>query len=173
MIFRTTMKFKAAQLFILSIILISGCKTSKTTFTNDFSEHQIVVSDVSKKYRDNVSFTLQNDSDNLVIVESTEHLFIEYYNNEYKQWESLPYSPCKCGVPCRPPSSIEIGPKKSKNISWNRNSTECKMGPNTKIPETITTYQEKGTYRMTFFYNEVVDEKRKNGKELVYYFKVI
>ncbi|MEQ9007966.1 MAG: hypothetical protein RLP12_08795, partial [Ekhidna sp.] len=130
-----------------------------------------LVSKLQDKYSNNVSFVLTNVSDEPVQVESTQHLYIE--KNEEGSWVRIPYIPCACGTPCRPPAVNEVKPNETIEISWGLISRKC--GNENGIRPPIKTIEEKvaaGDYRMTFNVNRQKDGMRLTPEKLVVSFSL-
>ena len=152
-------------LICVMLFLVASCAGSKKT-----PQDQAYLQIISEKniFDNNVSFYISNVSESSILIESTVHFKLEYYNRKYKQWEELPYQPCKCGTPCIPPTVKNLAPGDSLSISWNRMKVECEYQESEPIPETISTYQKKGKYRMSFNYIKL-ENGIKSGREMLTY----
>ena len=165
------MQRKAPQqiIFLLFLIMLnSSCSTRITKIPE--SEKLLTIVNPTYKFTDNVSFSISNTAAFPLLVESTTYYYIEQFNDEYNQWDKIPYQPCKCGTPCMPPSSKRLDSGEQLSVAWNRESVSCPSKE--KVTETLTKYQKKGIYRMTFVYYPIIDNKKSGRKELKYEFKL-
>ncbi|MGB3464582.1 MAG: hypothetical protein WBA74_04900 [Cyclobacteriaceae bacterium] len=164
-------KFVNLLSYCIIALLLFNCSSSRVQQKGDPNDQLQVKSSINN-YKENVSFELQNVSDNEIIIESTTHLQIERFDKHYNYYTELPYLPCKCGTPCLPPSSVTVGAGKSIAIIWNRLMVTCDYSEEKRIPDTISSYQEKGKYRISFVYYPVVDQVKTTRKTLSYEFSL-
>lgn len=149
------------------MILLSGC----SVFNNDKDlkeDPMLRVISSSDTYRKDVSFTLQNQSNAEILIESIVYLKIKQYDKEYRQWTEIPYLPCDCGTPCMPPASRKLKKNGSLTVSWNRTEVTCNFEDGKTVPETIRRYRKKGKYKFFFAFYPVVDG-RKTGRQILEY----
>ncbi|MEL6560986.1 MAG: hypothetical protein AAFQ94_22525 [Bacteroidota bacterium] len=157
-------------IFISSIILvISSCSKQISKILDSESTPLTIVNPIDK-FTENVSFFISNTAAFPLLVESTTYYYIERFNDEYNRWDKIPYQPCKCGTPCIPPASRKIAPGERLFIEWDRAAVTCAFEES--ITETLSIYQKKGIYRMTFVYYPIVDKKKAGRKEFRYEFKL-
>lgn len=158
---------KSLGLFFLTILFVVSCKVSEN-FTGSES---VSVLELKSQYHKNVSFSLVNQSDQPVQIESTEHLYIEKF--EDGNWVKVPFIPCPCGTPCRQPAVSKLLPQGTIEISWDLISRKC-GNENGMLPP-VNTIEHKvtgGDYRMTFNINREKDGMRIEPEQLIVSFSI-
>ncbi|WP_462253760.1 hypothetical protein [Ekhidna sp.] len=161
------MKNVSVGLIFLTIIFAIACKPSE----NFSGSESVSVVKLREVYGKNVSFTLINESSESVQIESTAHFYIE--KKEGESWSKVPYIPCQCGTPCRPPAVNELAPQEMTEITWDLISRKC--GNENGLTPPIKTVEEKvssGDYRMTFNVNRQKNGMRIDPEQLVVYFSL-
>ncbi len=154
-------------LFLLTSLLPLACKTSE----NFAGSESVTVLNLKDKYANRVSFTLMNQSDEPVQIESTGHFYIE--KKEDSRWIKVPFIPCPCGTPCKPPAINEVDSQHSIDVSWDLVSRKC--GNVSGMPTPVKTFEEKvqkGEYRMIFNVNRQKNGMRIAPEQLVVSFSV-
>lgn len=149
----------------LTILVISSC-SQRISKIHESEAKPLTIVNPSYKFTENVSFFINNTAAFPLLVESTTYYYIERFDDEYNRWDKIPYQPCQCGTPCIPPASKKIASGERLFIEWDRKSITCAFEEN--ITDTLSIYQKKGIYRMTFVYYPVVDNK-KAGREVFRY----
>ncbi|MEQ9466834.1 MAG: hypothetical protein RLN88_05440 [Ekhidna sp.] len=152
---------------LIPVVILISCKTSE----NYSGSESIDVLKLKDKYSKQVFFSLLNTSNKSVQIESTEQLYIE--KEEGGKWIRIPFVPCACGTPCKPPIVFELKPNESIEISWGLMSRKC--GNESGMIPPVKTLEEKvssGNYRMIFNVNRQKDGMRIPPEKLVVGFSV-
>lgn len=151
---------------LATLILLIGCKASE-----DFSgSTSVTVKNLKSRYSDNVVFELANVSSEPVQIESTEQFYIEKEVNG--SWSRVPFVPCPCGTPCRPPSVEKLNADNSIEISWNLISRKCNKAPGKSPVQNMEETVSVGSYRMIFNVNREKEGMRIEPERLIVNFSV-
>jgi hypothetical protein len=158
-------QFKIYYLLLFPLLQI-GCQKNVTQLVGT----ELKVKGLAKVATDGVRFSLFNASKDTLAVESTEQLYIETRSNE--TWQLVPYVPCACGTPCRPPMPAILYPGQQLEIRWNLTIRQCEPSEPPLPPKNIESKATPGTYRMTFVVNRSLKGMRTTPEKLVVKFKI-
>jgi len=140
------MKNTQIFIFILVALYVYSCKSINKTASSE-NKQNIENLKIEVEIGEQVNFRITNLSNEKIKLYQPFELKIEKF--EDNSWKQLKILPCPCDAPCNASEeSIEIIPKGSFNLTWNKKESWCGKQRIEGIRNTEYVQAENGKYRI-------------------------
>ncbi|MEM6643936.1 MAG: hypothetical protein AAF616_13230 [Bacteroidota bacterium] len=157
-------------ILIIHVVLISALLCVCTSPKQISEKGSVSAKKLKEAYSGEVTFTLINEFEEKVQIESVRHIYIERHEGE--SWNSIPYIPCKCGTPCRPAEAVSLNSGASLEVRWEAVERSCERTNGNPVPNTVEEPAIPGEYRMIFTINRSQNGLRIAPDQLIVPFQI-